>query len=86
LLRESEYAEAPYSDRNIETRHVEDKRHAASLAGATVREPDAVGFDKLRRSGLMGVRNHDQLMVPMNTIVSAISSGVASRFNDTRET
>jgi hypothetical protein len=66
--------------------HVEDEGHAAGFAEASVGETDTVGFDKLRRSGLMRVRNHDQSIGPVNTIVSAISSGAPSRFIGKRET
>jgi hypothetical protein len=38
--------------------HIEDERHASSLAEAAIGEPDSVGLDELRRRGLMTVLYH----------------------------
>ena len=40
--------------------HVEDERHGAGLAEAAIREADTVGFDILRRSGLMRGSGHNR--------------------------
>jgi hypothetical protein len=56
-----------------------DERHSSGFAESAIGEADAVSFDKLRRSGLMGVRSHDESFGFVNTIVAAVSSGPASR-------
>jgi hypothetical protein len=38
--------------------HVEDERHPTRLAEAAIGEADAVGFDELRRRGLVSVLGH----------------------------